>query len=389
MAVVISVAPSLTGQVCTSVNVSYSGSNGSYIGIYRDGVEIDHITSPPASGTWNDASVSVGTTYSYQFWQSSVYSNSESITPKDNTAPTIGTASQSGSTVTAPWTRVGSVPDYWNVYRDVDGGGFSVIATRSAGSSAYDDGSATHGTTVKYKIGSVISGYPEGVSSESNSVVVVSSFTDTITDTVTVSDGQTNTFLPTDTITDTVTAYTDTTDQANYTSTVTDTVTASDSVGSAQTLKTDFTYYIGTEVGAIYEQSLDYQYDDTATSGSTVEGAIVPVWYSKTIDCAENNEENTGKWKTLYRIEYIYRDWGSVPVSIHASNDGGATWTTKTKTIGGSNSGKTEHAHFHFNMTGQFFIFKIEWPSSTADFQFLGMDMIYADAADQWEVADL
>jgi hypothetical protein len=220
--------------------------------------------------------------------------------------------------------------------------------------------------------------------------MMVTTYTDTLNATVTADGVLTETFLPTDTLTAQILCLDEVLDQANYTSTVSATVTATSAVSSAQTLKTDFTYYIGTAVGAIYEQSLDYQYDDSATSGTSVPAAIVPTWWSKTIDFVDTDAENTGRWKCLYRVEYLYRDFGVIPVTVYVSTDGGATWTSKTKNIGtAGGTGKTEHAHFHFVITGQFFIFKIDWPSATYDFQFLGFDAVYQEMADQWEVSEL
>jgi hypothetical protein len=392
--ITLSASANITGGTCNSIDLSWSNPHGfTSVFLFRNGTSYVTWSTPDShvnSGaqSYSDSSITPDTSYNYQIVVDGAdFSNTTSnITPRDLNAPTIGVSTLSGTTITANWSYSGSTVDYFNVYRDIDGGGYSVITTRSSSSNAYDDGSVSHGQVATYKVGAVLSGYTEQVSDASNSITMVTNYTDTISDFIDVGVTHTDTLIASDAILDGVWVDDLVLDQANFYSTVSDTIDITDAVGSAQSLKTDFTYYLGTEVGAIYESSQDYQYDDTATSGTSVQAAIVPVWWSKVIDFAEADEENTGKWKGLYRVELIYRDWGSIPVTVHVSHDGGATWESKTKVLGSHTNGRTEHAHFHFYMTGQFFLFKIEWPSSTADFQFLGIDVVYEPTADEFDV---
>jgi hypothetical protein len=73
-----------------------------------------------------------------------------------------------------------------------------------------------------------------------------------------------------------------------------------------------------------------------------------------------------------------------VNVAVHVSDDGGATWTTVTKSCGNYNDGRTDGKTFHYIKNGQFFVFKVEWPSSTADFQFLGFDVTYEENGEEF-----
>jgi hypothetical protein len=216
--------------------------------------------------------------------------------------------------------------------------------------------------------------------------VTNSTYTDTVTDYLTVGEAVSDHFATTDVMYDVLGMLESVSDRANYTTTVTDNLTLSDYISSAQSLKTDFTYYLGTESGAIYEYSQDYEYDDSALSGTSVPMPIVSTWWSKAIDFVEDDVENTGRWKTIYRIEFLYREWGTIPVNFSISSDGGATWENSARNIGTSSNGRTEHAHFHFVTTGQFFVFKVEWSSATVGFQFLGFDVIYQEGPEQFEV---
>ena len=126
-----------------------------------------------------------------------------------------------------------------------------------------------------------------------------------------------------------------------------------------------------------------------AISGASSPIAIVPSWISKTLDFSVEDPDHTGLWKTLYRVEYLYRDWGVIPVTCSITVDGGATWQTQTKNVGGRNNGGTEHAHFYFVLTGQFFIIQFLWPSSTTDFQFLGFDAVYQENGETFPVNGL
>jgi hypothetical protein len=234
------------------------------------------------------------------------------------------------------------------------------------------------GHTAAYKIGSVISGYSDGLSGASNSVYMPNVYIDTYTDDIALTEGYGDVARFTDNQVEALALTEPYTDHAIFTSTATDTLTLADSTGDATSLKTDFSYYWGDSLGGIYS----YDLDKTSDAGA----AIASYWISKTIDFVEQDVENTGNWKCLRRIEYLYRDWGAIPVSISISSNGGTSWETLTKSIGGYSDGRTEHAHFHFIKTGQFFIFKLEWPSATADFQFLGMDLVYSEEGSQFEV---
>jgi hypothetical protein len=201
----------------------------------------------------------------------------------------------------------------------------------------------------------------------------------TTTDTVVATDSATaaltsgGTAISTATVSDSVTVV------SGFSVTATATATATDLAQSGQSIRTDFAPYWGTEDGYVHKTAPDIL-SDNGTS-------ITSSWTSKTIDFAEDNVDNTGKWKTIYKFEYLYKeDDTDVPTVFSISSNGGATWATQSKNLGTAGDGRIEHAHFFWNKTGQFFVVKIEWPSTDKAFQFLGFDIVYDDQGDQFEV---
>ena len=91
------------------------------------------------------------------------------------------------------------------------------------------------------------------------------------------------------------------------------------------------------------------------------------------------------KFKTIefVRLHYIDKSAGA-RISVKVSTDGGAAWTTKTKSIGTGNSkGKTKD--FHFITTGQIFRFAIESISVSDEFQWVGLEAVYSVGGDYFE----
>ena len=240
---------------------------------------------------------------------------------------------------------------------------------------SYDDPQlAPYNTPVKYAVQAYRNPYdPSDVSSE----VTQTRFVDTITDTVNVSDGQTNTMAMSVTLTDTVAVSDSATTACQFTVVLTDTINVSETTASGASIKSDFEYYWGTATGLV-NLTNDSKLSDSDTS-------ITADWTSKAIDCAEMDPNNTGRWKALYKVKYLGRDITSdTPVVIKVSNDGGSTWTTKEKYVGDDGDGRTVSKDFHYIETGQFFTVKIEWASTDKEFQFLGLMMDFDDNGEQF-----
>jgi hypothetical protein len=156
--------------------------------------------------------------------------------------------------------------------------------------------------------------------------------------------------------------------------TITETVAVADYVIDAKDIITNYVYYLGTATGGIYEYGGFYKSD----AGT----AITARWESKDTDFADQSIENSDKFKTVefVRLHYIDKSAGA-RISIKVSTDGGASWTTKTKSIGTGNS-KGKIKDFYFIKTGQIFRFAIESISTTDEFQWVGLEAFYSLGGD-------
>ena len=258
-----------------------------------------------------------------------------------------------------------SVSDY-----DVKSGPMTTGTT-----SSFDDPQITpYNTAVKYAVKAYRPPYdPSDVSSE----VTNTRWSETLTDTVNLSDSQTNTMAMSETLTDTINVSDSVATVCVFTVVLSDTINVGDSAMSGASIKTDFEYYWGTETGLV-NLTNDSKLSDSGES-------ISAYWTSKAIDCAEMDPNYTGRWKALYKVRYLGRDiTAETPVVIKVSNDGGATWTTKEKYVGNDGDGRTVSKDFHYIETGQFFTVKIEWASTDKDFQFLGLMMDFDDNGEQF-----
>jgi hypothetical protein len=159
--------------------------------------------------------------------------------------------------------------------------------------------------------------------------------------------------------------------------TITDTVYVTDYVADATDIITNYAYYVATADGKVYEYSGFYKSD-----GGT---AITAQWESKETDFAEQDIQNSDKFKTVefVRLHYMDKSAGAL-IDVRVSTDGGANWTTETKNIGtGSNKGKTKD--FHFTKTGQIFKFSVRSVSTSDEFQWAGLEVFYSIGGDYFE----
>jgi hypothetical protein len=285
----------------------------------------------------------------------------------------------SGSEVQVNWTCDAGTETAFDVYYDTVGGS-SWSLGRTEGADA-TDGTVTGlsaGNNYKFK---VIARNTYVSSADSNEVTAYlgAIYADTLTDTVTVTDSATTGQTFVESLSDSVTITDSETESSTMSESLSDTVTITDLCLGGQTIKSDYDYYIGTSDGYVHRTAQDLL-SDNGTS-------ITSSWLSKTLDFAEIDAENTGRWKTIYRIEFIYKELDTaVTTIIKISTDGGNTWATQSKSLGTSGDGRIEHSHYHWNKTGQFFEVKVEWASSDKEFQFLGFDVVFDDAGDQYEV---
>lgn len=141
--------------------------------------------------------------------------------------------------------------------------------------------------------------------------------------------------------------------------------------------------YFGDSDGKLYA-FLESEEGDNARS-------IGAYWRSKRLDFTDQFPQYNNTWKTIDKVQLIYLDKiTSTPVTIYISNDGGVTWTSRTRTLGTGN-GKTKTADFFFMdkevITGKYFNFKIECSSATKTFEWLGLEVTFIPRGEYFEVS--
>jgi hypothetical protein len=198
--------------------------------------------------------------------------------------------------------------------------------------------------------------------SDPTSELTITMWGDTITDTATTSDTVAGLQTYKDTINDSVGVATLPLSVITWTSTITDTATATDSFSDAISIKTNFDYYIGMYNGTVHATRSSYLSDNTAS--------ITSIWETVETDLGMPN-----KFKTVHRANLKYVDKSaSMLVSVSVSIDGGQTWTPAQKTVGTGDE-KTSSKWFYYNMTGEYFKFKVELASADKEFQIIALDI--------------
>lgn len=294
-------------------------------------------------------------------------------------APVATTATAvSGTEIQVNWTCDAGTESGFYVYYKESGGSYALGRTEAADATNGTVVGLTGGKTYYFKVVAYNS-YTTSDDSNEVSRYIGAVYSDSVSDSVTVSESVTTAVAFTNAVSETVTATDSFTAVFNFVISTSDTVTVSDSVASAQSIRTDYAYYWGTSDGYVHTTG-EALLSDNGT-------AITSSWTSKTLDFAEDSSDNTGKWKTIYKIEYVFKeDDSTVLTSIGVSNDGGDTWTTIDKYLGTNGDGRMGSADYFWNKTGEFFVVKITWTSADKEFQFLGMDVVYDVQGDSWSV---
>ncbi len=169
------------------------------------------------------------------------------------------------------------------------------------------------------------------------------------------------------------------TSEAGYSDTITNTITLSKWIGSFTGGKLAFTYFLGGADGKVYLYSDQYKHDNTAP--------IVCTYQSKKFDFGDQFPDYADYWKTVYAVHLKYVDRGACPVTVSLSNNGGVTWTTRTKTIGTAEAdGVAKRSIYHFIKTGQFFNIKAESASASATFEWIEVEVELEPGSEYFEI---
>lgn len=251
------------------------------------------------------------------------------------------------------------------IHRKVGDADYASYDTITYPTDYYRDTDMKTNTMVKYKLKAYRSPYvPSDFSSE------VGYVDERITDTIGVSSATPSEVLGlTDTITDTISLLTGTGEVVGMRDTITDTIGVSTSEQEAATISSNFGYFIGTMDGYVHTYSSAYKSDNGAS--------ILSSWRSKTVDFSELNIKFAMMYKTVYRVSIQYVDLeSSTPVIVSISTNGGSTWTSSNTVTIGTGLLNTANKDFWFTgVCGQFFDFKIEFPSTNKTFQLVGIQV--------------
>jgi len=176
----------------------------------------------------------------------------------------------------------------------------------------------------------------------------------------------------TDTLSDTVTLSTTFSDTADYWDIFTDTVFVTDSGDGFKTLPliSEYHYYLGAYDGGVYSDSSLYVSDDNLP--------IDAYYVTKQSDFADEYQICLGKFKTVYRVRLWYTDISSnTEVVVSVSIDGGESWSSRARSIG-SGDGREKSAVFDFHLTSDTFKFKVQNFSAYKDFQWTALEVDFA-----------
>jgi hypothetical protein len=248
---------------------------------------------------------------------------------------------------------------------------WSPLAILNPAVELYDDYAVTN-TNIRLQY-HVIGAKSPFVDSDPSNQVDLTRWGDTISDTATVTDSVVGLQTYVDIITDTVGVATYPDSETTWVSAITDTVTVTDSFTDAVSIKTTFDYYIGMYNGTVHATRSSYLSDNTTS--------ITSIWETIETDLGMPN-----KFKTVHRANLKFVDKSSTtPVSVSISNDGGLTWTGASKSVGTGND-RTDSKWFYYNMSGEYFKFKVELASADKEFQIIALDIDFLPCGEVIEV---
>ena len=161
---------------------------------------------------------------------------------------------------------------------------------------------------------------------------------------------------------------------------VTETLSLSDTLKGASTLRTDYSYFLGTSDGELFLYDPAYKGDNSIAFSSS--------WRSKTTDFSEKYPDYIDMFKTVYgaELKYVDKD-ANTAITLYYSTDGGDTWTSGGTRTAGDGDGTTKRMKFYFIATGEFFDFKIEHASASNEFQWVELIVDFIPAGEIKEIS--
>lgn len=209
----------------------------------------------------------------------------------------------------------------------------------------------------------------------------ITRWADTIIETLNLSDNVSDSYGAGTVVTEVLTLSDSTTSDAlAAVDTITETLTLSDIVSDSFSLRTDYGYFLGSSDGELYAYS-------PSTYGDATQ-SITSYWRSKTTDFSEQYQNLIDNFYTVYGARLWYVDKAAdTEVTVYYSTDGGASWTSGGTNTVGDADGTTKKTDFYFIATGEYFDFKIEHASSSNDFQWTALQILFLPAGPSKEIS--
>jgi len=176
--------------------------------------------------------------------------------------------------------------------------------------------------------------------------------------------------------TETITLTESTSESAAISGSHTEEIILSDSGALSISADPTFRYYYGSYDGKVYAEDSAYKADD---------GTSIPAqWESKETDFAEESIESHNKFKTIYKVRLWYVDISdtTATVTVKIKPNGGSTWTSITRNIGGSGDDTNKPEDFFVILHGHSFKFRVENDSSDNEFQWTALEVFYTLGGD-------
>jgi len=360
----------LTATGSSTANSTWSN-NASYVAIwvYRkvSGGSYSRVDILAGSATsYDHSSLNPGTTY-YAY----VYaidpdgaSNEDSCTTLLSAPSGLVTTATGTSTIEVTWTN-GDPYDSIEVWQQEGGGSWNLADTISGSATSWIYNSVPANTNENFKVrGKVDSNYTDYSNDDSATCWV-----DIKTETLNLTDSYSDSHLSgTTVVVETITLSDVVSDVVAYIDTITETITLSDVVQDSVSLRTDYSYFLGSSDGKLYLYA-PTNYSDAGSS-------ISSHWRSKTTDFTDQHPQCLNQFTTCYGAKLIYVDLSAdTPVTLYYSIDGGATWTSGGTNTVGNGDGCTKDTLFYFIETGKYWDFKIEHSSTAKEFQWLALEL--------------
>lgn len=258
----------------------------------------------------------------------------------------------------------------------------------TGGGSSGSLGAQTEGESAEYTITELFTANTEYtvwatgyVNGENNYVeTTVTRYVDSGSDTYTWGDDTEETKVTVDSVADTMTLSDATSDIQVISDSAVDTLILTDNVAdlAVVSLEIDYQYMFGSFDGKVYAEGSDYKSDD----GTAINAYLV----TKQSDFADQNQEALDKFKTLYKVRLWYVDTqANATAVVHASTDGGQTWTSKAKSMG-NGDGTIKSLDYWFHMTGETFQFKVSNNTPDEVFQWTALEAYYEISGDYFAI---